>query len=260
MSENNNTNFNKSNNDINSNNYNKYNSNSNMTIDHDQPQSINLVEDQYNSNSKIDISNNSKNDEVINEDINELTEEETPHRRKTQEIPTVKKRNNTLNVRQTRNNKYLKILVPFDFDLNKFYLSPEDVNIYDFKDYLEEALDSFNSMKEFKIHLDYKATGFRKFLHICFFLFIHIIFGYLTFCLWHLLFFNLVFLMTIVKLHLRFHDYTTSWFTNINNREKIKDMKKILLLENKKELCINKKYTWTCGDHGYWLEMQKSLY
>lgn len=201
--------------------------------------------------------------------VNEINENDSEqqvgsyvrHRRVEQEVPTtMKKRQNTLNIRPSRNNKYLKITIPFDFEQRKFYLAPEDLNIYEFKGYLEDTLSRFNSMDEFKINLDYQATGVRRIRHIACLLFIHLIFGYFTFCLWHLLYFNLVLLMSLIKVHIGLYEYTSQWFTNVNNKEKIVIMKKILSEENMKQLCVEKKYTWTCGDHGYWIEMQKSLY
>ncbi len=178
------------------------------------------------------------------------------------EIPKQKgyrNRQYTLNVRKGKDNRNVTFLIPFDMDLNKFFLPSEDLRRYDLKGYLEKTLENFNLMKEFQIHLDHEMTQCKRFLFYLFFIIVHLIVGYIAFCIWHLLFFNFVLFVTLIKFHMKFHEFTNDWWSNINKKQKIKGIKEILQRENETEICISNKYTWSCGDNGYWLEMTKSL-
>lgn len=210
-------------------------------------------DDQLDKSNKLSFSINVQEEIEVDEQIGS----NQPKRKQSQEIPRIKRRNNTINIRTNKHD--ITIFIPFDFEINRFFMSPEDLNIYDFKNYLQNTLNTFNSMKEFQIDKDYQATGIRKFFHYSIYFLIHLICGYLTFCLWQLLFFNLVLFITIIKFHMKFQSFTSNIINDINNKEKIRKMKEILKKENSKEICRNYKYTWCCGEHGYWLEMIKSI-
>lgn len=215
----------------------------------------------------VSINENEKNDlkeSIVNSNLNQDDEDFAgsyiPRGRLAQETPTQTrtKRTHTLNIR-CNENKNIKILIPFDMDLGEFSLPSEAIDIYDFKTYLKNTLARFNGLDEFKLKEDYQATGCRRIFHLIIYFIIHLLFIYLTFCLWHLLFFNFIMLMTLIKAHIKFYSFTHDYIKNINNKAKISKMKQVLIQENKSTTCRDNKYIWTCGDHGYWIEMEKTL-
>ena len=117
-----------------------------------------------------------------------------------------KLRRPTLHIRSNFN-RNISFLIPFDMDRKLFFISNEDISGLDLCNYLQATLNKFNERPEFQIHIADQMKGFPYFLQWLFFIIIHLLFSYLTFCVWHLLFFNLVLLMTLVKLHIGFQKY-----------------------------------------------------
>lgn len=175
------------------------------------------------------------------------------------ESSVYKKRKYTINVRPSSDLKFLKVLIPFDLDLKKFYLAPEELEIYDVKDYIQSTIDRFNKKAEFHIHVDYESSGFCRIVSWFVFILAQLICLYLTLCLWTMTFFNVVFLAILIRITISSHRKIGEKFRNISNKARLLKIKLILEKENKTDYCRYRKYIWILGDIGYWLEMRKEL-
>ena len=172
---------------------------------------------------------------------------------------SIKKRKYTLNVKPSTDQKFLRVLIPFDLEIKKFYLPPEELEIYDVKDYIQQTIDRFNTSPEFRIHEDYQGHGIARFLSWILFLIIHLLFGYLNLCLLMLTYGNIILIVILFKLHVNFQTFVSNIFKNYYNKNQLKCIKDILIKENETEYCTYRKYTWSLGEVGYWLEMRKGL-
>lgn len=170
-----------------------------------------------------------------------------------------KKRKYTLNVRPSEDNKYLKILIPFDLEQKKFFISKEELEIYDIKDYIQRTINKFNSMEEFHIHEDYKGTTFALMLKWFLILIFHICIGYCNVCLLQMGCFNIVFFAFLLNIHYLFNILVLNIFRRYFNKVQLKRLRSILNKENETEYCKRRKYTWDLGESGYWIQMNKSL-
>lgn len=171
-----------------------------------------------------------------------------------------KGRKYTLNIRPTIDQKYLRVLIPFDLEQKKFYLHPEELEIYDVKEYIEQTINKFNEMPEFRIHEDYEVRGCSYIMSWIVFLLIHGIFGYVTLCLVVMTFFNIVIFVFFFKVHMIMNNFVTQKFRNFYNKTQLRKIKQILDEENDTQYCKYRKYTWILGEVSYWLEMRKSLH
>ncbi len=171
----------------------------------------------------------------------------------------IKKRTYTLNVRPSPDQRFLRVLIPFDLEIKKFYLPPEELEIYDVKDYIQQTIDKFNNMKEFHIHEDYQGRGIILILSWILFLVFHLSFGYISLCILTLTYCNLILVLFLIKLHVKFQSFVNDFFKKYYNKVQFVKIKLILDKENESEYCKYRKYTWTIGEVGYWLEMTKEL-
>lgn len=171
----------------------------------------------------------------------------------------MRKRNYTLNVRPTTDQKFLRILIPFDLDLKRFYLSPDELSIYDVKEYIQQTIDKFNSMEEFKIHIDYKAKGINFIFNTLVLLITNLVVFYILVCICSATFFNIVVIIYLVNTQILIHKILKGIFKNYNNKIQKQKIKNILEIENNSEYCKYRKYNWILGEVCYWLEMKKEI-
>lgn len=170
---------------------------------------------------------------------------------------TQRKRKYTLNEIQAAHLKYVRILIPFDLDLKKFFLPAEELEMYDTKDYIQSTIDKFNNLNEFHIHEDYETRGVSLAVAWTIFLLIHIILGYLNFCLWTMTFCNILVFIALAKFQLIVHVCISEKFKNISNKIQLTRIKAILEKESTSEYCRSRSYVWALGEMGYWLEIRK---
>ena len=59
-------------------------------------------------------------------------------------------------------NDFNKIIIPFQFELNKYDINESEVSFYDNKEYLFNTINYFNSLDSFKIDSNYHPTCLQK--------------------------------------------------------------------------------------------------
>jgi hypothetical protein len=165
----------------------------------------------------------------------------------------------TVNDRAIMNNKFHKVIIPYDFDKKKYIIKMKEIEFYEHKNYFIRKLDYFCNMKVFNIDNQYEPTCCEKFIFFLVYLIIGLIVAYVLFTIATLFSYNLFVLYTALNwfrkgfLRIRVYQFV------LMEKWKIKAINKVLYEENRSEFCTKNKLKWILGQSGYWIEIQKLL-
>ena len=157
------------------------------------------------------------------------------------------------------NKNFNKLIIPYDFDLKNYFIKKEEIDFYEYKDYVADTLDRFCKDPVFNIEKKYKPKGFEKFLlfipnfiMLLVILYVFIFIAFLTYCNPAILFISFIILKKGYS-SLRIMRFI------FKEKAKIKEVKRKLEMENNSPFCIEKKINWALGDSGYWIELVKNI-
>jgi hypothetical protein len=163
----------------------------------------------------------------------------------------------TINAHHSSDNRFYKVIIPYNFDDKKYIINPKEVEFYENKRYLIEKLKFFNSNETFDIDKDFNPKPMQKVcLYVPFFI-ISIIVLYLTIVLSALFSFNIVVMFTLGTWIKKGYNSLQLFKFLLIEKFKIKEIHKLLDQENNSEFCTGQKLKWILGQSGYWLEVQK---
>jgi hypothetical protein len=165
----------------------------------------------------------------------------------------------TINVRPTKDNKFYKVIVPYNFDKKTYFIKRSEIEFWENKHYLIDKLDKFCSMPIFDIEKQYQAVGYQKFLMYLPVVIICIILLYVVMIITVLFSFNSILLYTLYSWIRKGFNKLQMFKFILLEKWKIKEMNKLLEKENESEFCIDNKLQWKLGQSGYWLEIQKLI-
>jgi len=160
---------------------------------------------------------------------------------------------------QKYNNNLYKILIPYDFELKRYFAKKEEISFYDHKDYLIEKLDEFCKNEVFNIEKKIIPKGcwqrfvihLPKFLFFLVYLYVFIFISLLTFfnpAILTILYFIMQKIYKSLKI-IRFVKY---------EKLKMKEIENLLEIENQTQFCKDNGIKWILGQSGYWLEVKKN--
>jgi len=142
---------------------------------------------------------------------------------------------------------------------NEYFVKKEEIEFYEYKDYVLATLAKFCSDPVFGVGKKYKAHGLRKFCLFIpnFFLIIFIVYvliftACLTYCNPAILF------ITFIILHKTYSSLKIMRFV-LKEKMKMREIKKKLEMENNSDFCTSKKINWILGQSGYWMELVKNV-
>lgn len=165
-------------------------------------------------------------------------------------------RSYSVNYMNFKNNLY-KVIIPYDFDKNRYVINQKDIEFYENKEYVLDTLETLCENPLFNIEQKLKLEGCKKFLYYLPYILVLITLVYIFLFIIFTVFLNpaIIFIMIYVvkKLHKSFK------MMRFIFREKLK-MKKInqeLDKENNTTFCKDHKIKWVLGQSGYWIEVIK---
>ena len=150
-----------------------------------------------------------------------------------------------------------KIIIPYDFKLNKYNISDEELQGFEHKQLLLNQLYEFNTLNLFKYEIPYKPSCIQKFfiilitgiimvalLYACFLAILLCgLNPFIIYCSWKLLHFTFSFCKSIIR-----RIYGSCKKKKINSKLKEK---------NKSQFFVENNLSWNLGLSGYWLEFEK---
>ena len=165
----------------------------------------------------------------------------------------------SINCRPNHDNDLDKVIIPYNFELQKYQISEEEISFYEKKDYLIETLEKFNQKNTFKIDKRYKPSKGQKLCLYAPALIISIALLYISVVLLGLFSFNPVLVYTFFSWGKKWFHYFKMCEFIFLEKFKIKEVKRILEEENNSTLCTENKLQWILGQSGYWLELKKNV-
>ena len=154
-------------------------------------------------------------------------------------------------------NDFNKIIIPFQFELNKYDIKESEVSFYDNKEYLFNTINYFNSLDSFKIDSNYHPTCLQKLSLFIPSMIVFIILLYISFILLALFSLNPVLVYGLYIFFKKIYHYMKVMHNNQYEKYKSEDRNKHLQIENQSEQCKKNFLTWHIGKSGYWLELEK---
>jgi hypothetical protein len=165
----------------------------------------------------------------------------------------------TINANPSKENKFYKVIIPYNFDKKKYTIKKKEIAFWENKNYLLDKLEKFCNIPAFNIEKEYQATKLQKFTMYLPVVFICLILIYIVLVLAALFSFNPILLYTLYSwIKKGFHKLQMFKFILLE-KWKIVEINKILEKENYSEFCIENKLKWKLGQSGYWIEIQKLI-
>jgi hypothetical protein len=165
----------------------------------------------------------------------------------------------SINCHPTKDNKFYKVIIPYNFDLRKYWISKKEIEFYENKMYLEKKLVEFNDNPAFNID---KLFEPKLKLKICLYvptIFLSLIVIYLALILIAFFSFNPIILYTVSTWIKKGFNSLKMFKFLLFEKFKIKEIHNILKEENNSKFCAENKLKWILGKSGYWLEVQKLM-
>jgi hypothetical protein len=165
----------------------------------------------------------------------------------------------SINVHPSKDNKFYKVIIPYNFEKKKYTIRRKEIAFYENKQYLFDKLKFFCSQPAFDIEHQYKPKGAEK-LYIylpAIFLFMIIIYVSLVFITWFA--FNPVVIYTLYSWGRKIFEWLRMFKFVLLEKFKMKLINKLLDEENNSEFCVQNKLRWILGQSGYWIEIQKLI-
>ena len=159
-----------------------------------------------------------------------------------------------------RDEKYNKVIIPYNFEKKMYDIKDKDIEFYENKDYLKDKLNELNINPNFDIEKIYKPQSMvqklKIYLPIIIIMIILIYFGTIIsifFC------FNPIVIYTIYSWIRKAYNSLRMFKFILLEKFKMKEIHNIIDTENISEVCKFNKIIWKIGQSGYWLEVQKIL-
>jgi hypothetical protein len=165
-------------------------------------------------------------------------------------------RNYSMENQNYQRNLY-KVIIPYDFERNRYFIKGSDISFYSHKDYVLKTLYRFCENPLFNIESKFQMQGKNKLLinFLFYFLLSLIIYGLLLTSFVVVLnpgvLVIVYFLIQIVRKRFRLVEFL------LNEKMKVQTIKKILEQENESGFCQEEKIKWVLGESGYWIEIVK---
>ena len=165
----------------------------------------------------------------------------------------------SINCHPTKDNKFYKVIIPYNFDLKKYWINKKEIEFYENKKYLEKKLMELNDNPAFNIDKIFEPKFRQKLcLYMPTVLFSIIIF-YLALIFIAFFSFNPIIIFTVFTWFQKGFSSLQMFKFILFEKFKIKEIHKILNEENESSFCVEQKLKWILGKSGYWLEVQKLI-
>lgn len=165
----------------------------------------------------------------------------------------------TINAHPSRDNKFFKVILPYNFDKKKYWINYKEIAFYENKKYIQEKLAEFNKNENFDIDKNYSLKAMQK---VCLYvptIFLSIIVLYIALIASAFFSFNPIVIYTLYTWLRKGYNSLQMFKFILLEKFKIKEIHKILAQENASDFCVSHKLKWILGLSGYWLEVQKLL-
>ena len=152
-----------------------------------------------------------------------------------------------------------KIMIPYDFDNNRYVIKENDIKFYENKEYVLKTLKIFEDNPLFNIEKKLNPQGCcKKFIFVYLpTLIVFLIYFYITFLLAVYTFFNIGVLYYCFVVGISLNNFIKILKYSFYDKFKVGQINKILNAENKSDECIQNKIKWQLGDSSYFLEVIK---
>jgi len=159
-----------------------------------------------------------------------------------------------------RDEKFNKVIIPYNFQRKKYDIKDKDIEFYENRDYLKEKLSEFNNNPDFDIEKIYYPKRFSQKLKIYIpIITIMIILIYIGAIITMFFCFNPIVIYTIYSWIRKAYNSLRMFKFILLEKFKMKEIQKMIDNENISEICRLNKIIWKIGQSGYWLEIQKIL-
>jgi hypothetical protein len=162
-------------------------------------------------------------------------------------------------VHPTHDNKFYKLIIPYSFEEKKYAIKEKEIEFYEYKHYLLEKLNFYNSNPVFDIESTYNVKGFKKLNLYLPTIIILLILIYFSLIVCSLCCFNPFVIYTLFSWNRKAYNSLTMFRFILLEKYKMKEIKRNIDNENLSEECQEKKLKWVLGQSGYWLEIQKLI-
>jgi len=191
--------------------------------------------------------------------FNNLCEESADHSDRDYRYQRRVGRQFSINYHPSKDNKFYKVIIPYNFDLKKYWINKKEIEFYENKKYLERKLVEFNDNSAFNVDKEFEPELKQK---LCLYLpttilsFIVIYLAIIMVCFFS---FNPIIIYTVYTWIKKGFRSLQMFKFILFEKFKIKKIHKILDDENNSKFCVEKKLKWILGKSGYWLEVQKLI-
>jgi hypothetical protein len=152
--------------------------------------------------------------------------------------------------------KFDKIIIPYNFQKNCYYITDNEIEGYENKEFLLNTLHNYNSQQLFKFDVDYSPTCCERLIYIPIIIIFIIIIYILVIFVIIFMFNPFVLYLSMKCLGLVFSG-VKSYKNTLYEKFKKKAILKQLNETNKLQYCQDHKIRWKLGVSGYWLEIER---
>ncbi len=166
----------------------------------------------------------------------------------------------SINNNYLKDEKFNKVIIPYNFQKRKYEIRDKDIEFYENKDYLKDKLNEFNNITDFDIEKIYYPKRFNQkikiYLPIIVIMIILIYIGLIItmfFCL------NPIVIYAMYSWIRKAYNSLKMFKFILLEKFKMIEIQTIIENENISEICKLNKIIWKIGQSGYWIEIQKIL-
>lgn len=165
----------------------------------------------------------------------------------------------SINCHPTKDNKFHKVIIPYNFDLKKYWINKKEIEFYENRKYLEKKLVEFNDNPAFNIDKIFEPKLKQKIYIYLPTIVFSLIVIYLAIILISFFSFNPIIIYTISNWIVKGYNSLQMFKFLLFEKFKINEIHFILKEENNSEFCVENQLKWILGKSGYWLEVQKLI-
>jgi len=159
-----------------------------------------------------------------------------------------------------RNEKFNKVIIPYNFQKKMYDIKDKDIEFYENKQYLKEKLKEFNINPDFNIEKKFEMRRIDQKLKIYLpIIIIMLIIIYVALIITLFFCFNPFVIYTIYSWSRKAFNSLRLYKSILLEKFRMKEIQKIIENENLSEICKLNRILWNVGKSGYWLEIQKIL-
>ena len=154
-----------------------------------------------------------------------------------------------------------KIMIPYDFENNRYFIKETDISFYENKSYVLKTLKEFEKNPLFNFEQKFNPKGHCKkfifgFLPLAF---AFLIYSYIVFFVAIYTFFNIGILYYCLIIGKNLVKYLKVIKLALYDKFKVSQIIKELRLINISEECIRNKIKWELGESGYYLTVERYI-